>query len=47
MSPLNEENRCEIVRFRIENACKTLEEVDILMQNGLYNTATPIAISRY
>lgn len=39
MSPLNEENRCDIVRFRIENANKTLEEVDILMQNGLYNTA--------
>lgn len=33
------EDRKEIVRYRIEKAQKLLEEVDILLANGLYNSA--------
>lgn len=36
---LTEENRTDIVRYRINNAQRTLKEVDILIENGLYNTA--------
>ena len=36
---LNDQERVDVVRYRLENAHKTLEEVDLLIQNGLFNTA--------
>ena len=36
---LKEQERIDIVRYRLENAHKTLKEVDLLIQNGLFNTA--------
>lgn len=39
MKTLTEENRIDIVRYRIENAKKTLAEVELHKENGFYNTA--------
>lgn len=39
MSPLSKNNRYEIVRFRIENAVRTLDEAEVQIQNKYYNTA--------
>lgn len=36
---LKDQERIDIVRYRLENAHKTMEEVDLLIQNGLFNTA--------
>ena len=36
---LTDEQRCEIVRYRMENARKTFKEVKIHRENGFYNTA--------
>ena len=39
MRELTEQERIDIVRYRLENAHKTLAEVEIQMENGFYNTA--------
>jgi uncharacterized protein (UPF0332 family) len=36
---MNENNRKQIIEFRMENARNTLKEVTILMENELWNTA--------
>ena len=36
---LKDQERIDIVRYRLENAHKTMEEVDILIQNEFFNTA--------
>lgn len=36
---MNEENRKQIVAFRLENAYNTLKELPILIDNELWNTA--------
>ncbi len=36
---MNEDNRKQIIDFRMENAQKTLKEVKILKENELWNTA--------
>lgn len=36
---LDSESRNEISKYRLERAQKTLQEVDILLANGLYSTA--------
>lgn len=36
---LNDQNRIDIVRYRIENANRTLAEVQLHIDNKLYNTA--------
>lgn len=39
MTALTEQNRIDIVRYRIENANQTLAEVETHKANGYYNTA--------
>ena len=39
MTTLTEQNRIDIVRYRIENANQTLAEVETHKANGYYNTA--------
>ena len=36
---LTDQQRCDIVRYRMENALKMLSEVESHRQNGFYNTA--------
>ena len=36
---LQQEDRISIVRYRMENAHRTLDEVRLHIENGLYNTA--------
>ncbi len=36
---LTDKDRIDVVRYRIENAQSTLDEVKVLLQNGFYNTA--------
>ena len=36
---LTDQERIDIVRYRLENAQKTLAEVDVHIQNHFYNTA--------
>ena len=39
MSELNQQQRTDIVRYRMENARNTLSEVEFQINNGFYNTA--------
>ena len=39
MRTLTDEQRCDIVRYRMENAQKMLCEVESHRANGFYNTA--------
>ena len=39
MTALTDQNRIDIVRYRIENANQTLAEVETHKENGYYNTA--------
>lgn len=39
MKTLSDENRIDIVRYRLENAKKTLAEVETHRDNGYFNTA--------
>ena len=39
MTALTDQNRIDIVRYRIENANQTLAEVETHKANGYYNTA--------
>lgn len=39
MKTLSDENRIDIVRYRLENAKKTLAEVEVHRDNGYFNTA--------
>lgn len=36
---LTDDNRLEIVRYRLENARRTMKEINVLVDNKLYNTA--------
>ena len=36
---LNDRERIEVVRYRIENAYRTIDEVQSHIENGFYNTA--------